>query len=58
MATRTRTLTLKSVTDENAQLKMRVHELECELAKWREKGFWSRLVWLAGIQQTPLEGKQ
>jgi len=46
------------VTDENAQLKMRVHELECELAKWREKGFWSRLVWLAGIQQTPLEGKQ
>ena len=52
-----RTVTMKTLTDENAQLKIRLHDLEVELANWRAKSFWTRLVWLVAGAKTLVERK-
>ena len=46
---RKRTVTLKSLMDENAQLKMREHQLTAELAALRARSFWPRLVKLVSF---------
>jgi hypothetical protein len=37
------TVTMKSLIDENAQLRVKVHQLEAELAAYKRR-FWPRLV--------------
>ena len=38
------TVTMKSLIDENAQLRMRVHQLEAENVAYKRRRFWPRLV--------------
>ena len=43
-----RTVTMKTLVDSNVNLRMRVHQLECELAAYKARGFWPKLVELVG----------
>ena len=38
------TVTMKSLIDENARQRMRVHQLEVEIAGYKARHFWPRLV--------------
>ena len=39
-----RTVTMRSLADDNVRLRMRVRQLQIELANYKARGFWPRLI--------------
>ena len=51
-----RTVTMKSLIDENLLLKMRVERLEAEIAAHKARGFWPKVVELVRMKRSTYPG--